>query len=43
VISVRVGLFFRLFGSALPIETVEDISAGTVSSMTPNAQLIEDP
>jgi hypothetical protein len=42
VISICVGLFFRLFGSALPIETVEDTSAGTVSNMTPNTQLIED-
>jgi hypothetical protein len=33
VISICVGLFFRLFGSALPIATVE-CSAGTVSGMT---------
>jgi hypothetical protein len=34
VISICAGLFFRLFGSALPMATVE-CSAGTVSGMTP--------
>jgi hypothetical protein len=33
-ISICVGLFFCLFGSALPMATVE-CSAGTVSGMTP--------
>jgi hypothetical protein len=38
VISICVGLFFRLFGSALPFETIgvaaiKDTSAGTVSSV----------